>query len=162
MPSVESSRRAGIDLKVAASLRQLALFQRCGGSAVEAKTADGAAVGILETLPVGPELANAYATQTFLAMNEGDREGTFKWGVRAIELAERTGSAWALLHALNSVGTMELCCGDARGTEKLARSLEMAIGEGFEEEVGRPYLNLAALAASSRLYDHLDLWLETG
>jgi DNA-binding CsgD family transcriptional regulator len=160
--AVESYRRAGIDLKVAGSLRQLSLFQRCGGSAVEAKTAAGDALRILETLPPGPELANAYATQTFLAMNEGDREGTFKWGARAIELAERTGSAWALIHALNSVGTMELCCGHASGVEKLARSLEMALGEGLEEEVGRAYLNLAALAATSRLYAHLDLWLEAG
>ena len=70
--AVESYRRAGMDLKVGASLRQLCQFLRCGGWPVEAKAAAREALEILESLPPGPELAMAYATQTFLAMNSGD------------------------------------------------------------------------------------------
>jgi DNA-binding CsgD family transcriptional regulator len=160
--AVESYRRAGMDLKVGGSLRELSHFLRCGGWHEEGKAAAEEALAILETLPAGPELAMAYATQTFLAMNAGDREGTFRWGNRTIELAERTGSTWALLHVLNSVGTMELFCGRAEGEEKLARSLELALREGFEEEVGRAYLNFAALASGTRAYDRVDSWLENG
>jgi DNA-binding CsgD family transcriptional regulator len=157
-----SYRRAGMDLKVGASLRELSHFLRCGGWHAEAKAAANEALAILEALPIGPELAKAYATQAFLSMNAGDREGTFQWGARAIELAERTGSAWALLHALNSVGTMEMFSGRAEGTEKLARSLEIALREGFEEEAGRAYLNFAGMAAGMRVYDSIDSWLEHG
>src|SRR5258706_13130689 len=104
----------------------------------------------------------AYATQTFLAMNGGDREGTYRWGARTIELAERTGLTWAVRHALNSIGTMEMFAGQAAGSKKLARSLELALREGLDEEAGRAYLNFASLAAGSRVYDDLDSWLETG
>jgi hypothetical protein len=75
----------------------------------------------------------AHATQAFLYMCKGDREGTFDWGGRAIELAERTGSTWALVHALNTVGTMEMEHGRDGGLEKLSRSLDLALREGFEE-----------------------------
>jgi DNA-binding CsgD family transcriptional regulator/tetratricopeptide (TPR) repeat protein len=160
--AVESYRGAGMDLKVGDSLRHLSHFLRCGGWQVEAKAAAEEALEILEALPVGPELAMACATQTFLAMNLGDRDGTFKWGARAIELAERTGCDWALLHALNSVGTMEMSSGQPEGAKKLTRSLEIALREGYEEEVGRAYLNLAALAAGTRAYHSIDLWLENG
>jgi DNA-binding CsgD family transcriptional regulator len=160
--AVDSYRRAGLDGKVGASLRELSHFLRCGGWHVEAKTAADEALAILETLPIGPELAKAYATQAFLCLNMGDREGTFKWGARTIELAERTGSTWALLHALNSVGTMEILSGQAGGKAKLARSLEIALREGFEEEAGRAYLNFAGIAAGRRVYDSLDFWLESG
>ncbi len=160
--AVESYRRAGIDRKVGGTLRELSHFLRCGGWHEEAMLAAHEALALLETLPLGPELAMAYATQAFLAMNQGDREGTFRWGRRTIELAESTGSTWALLHALNSVGTMEMFCGQAGGAEKLRRSLELALREGLEEEVGRAYLNFASVAALTRAYDDIDHWLETG
>jgi DNA-binding CsgD family transcriptional regulator/tetratricopeptide (TPR) repeat protein len=160
--AVDNYRRAGLEGEVAASLRELSHFLRCGGWQVEATNAADESLAILEKLPLGPELAEAYATQAFLCLNLGDREGTYRWGTRTIELAERTGSTWALLHALNSVGTMEMLCGHPGGAEKLARSLEIALSEGFEEEAGRAYLNFADIAAGGRVYDRLDYWLETG
>ena len=160
--AVESYRRTGIDERVGASLRQLSHFQRCGGSHAEAEASAGEALRILETLPAGPELAKAYATQTFLRMTASDREGTFAWGARALALAESTASAWALVHALNSVGSMEMLLGRPGGAEKLKRSLEMALLEGFDEEVGRAYLNYAAGAAGTRSYAGFDSWVVAG
>jgi DNA-binding CsgD family transcriptional regulator len=104
----------------------------------------------------------AYATQAFLCMNKGDRKGTFEWGDRAIGLAEPTRSAWALLHALNTVGTMEMTLGLPGGPERLARSLELALSGGFEEEVGRAYLNFTSAAAATRSFDALDSWANPG
>lgn len=160
--AVESWRRIGREEKVGATLRQLCSFLRCGGWHAEAETAAADGLRILEALPPGPELAMAYAIQTFLRMNAGDRAGTFDWGERTIELAEKVGSTWALLHALNSIGTMEMFCGRPEGAEKVVRSLDLALKEGLEEEVGRAYLNLVAMGVSMRLYPAVDGWLEAG
>jgi DNA-binding CsgD family transcriptional regulator len=160
--AVENYRRAGMDYKVGGTLRQLSHFLRCGGWRAESETAAREALAVLETLPVGPDLAMAYATQAFLCMNKGDRKATFEWGARAIELAERTGSAWALLHALNTVGTMEMTLGLLGGAEKLARSLELALSGGFEEEVGRAYLNFMSAATATRSFDALNSWADPG
>jgi DNA-binding CsgD family transcriptional regulator/tetratricopeptide (TPR) repeat protein len=161
--AIAGYRRAGADdKKVGGTLRQLSHFLRCGGWQAEAEASCRAALELLEELPEGPELAMACATHAFLCLNKGDREGTFEWGGRAIELAERTGSTWALLHALNSVGTMEMSLGRSGGEEKLARSLELALREGLEEEVGRAYLNLASSAAVARSFEALDSWVDAG
>jgi DNA-binding CsgD family transcriptional regulator/tetratricopeptide (TPR) repeat protein len=160
--AVENYRRAGTDYKVGGALRQLSHFLRCGGWRAESETAARDALAVLETLPVGPDLAMAYATQAFLCMNKGDRKGTFEWGDRAIGLAEPTRSAWALLHALNTVGTMEMTLGLPGGPERLARSLELALSGGFEEEVGRAYLNFTSAAAATRSFDALDSWANPG
>jgi DNA-binding CsgD family transcriptional regulator/tetratricopeptide (TPR) repeat protein len=160
--AIEGYRRAGMDDKVGGTLRQLSHFLRCGGSHPEAETAAHEARAVLETLPVAQELAMAYATQAMLCMNQGDRKGTFEWGDRAIELAERTGSTWALLHALNTVGTMEIVLGRSGGAEKLARSLDLALRGGFEEEVGRAYLNFTSVAAATRSYEAFTSWAEAG
>ncbi len=160
--AVDSYRRAGMDVMVATSLNQLALFLRCGGWPREARSASAEALQILEAQPAGPELAIACAIQTFLRMNEGDREGTLEWGARTSDLAQRTGSTWALLHALNSVGTMEMQLGRPGGAEKLSRSLELALREGFEEDVGRAYLNFAGVAAATRCFAEMDRWVEDG
>jgi DNA-binding CsgD family transcriptional regulator/tetratricopeptide (TPR) repeat protein len=160
--AVASYRRAESDGKVGRAQRQLTHFLRCGGWHAEAEIAGREALAVLETLPVGPELAKATATQAFLCMCKGDREGTFQWGARAIELAERTGSTWALVHALNTVGAMEMEHGLDGGLEKLSRSLDLALREGFDEEVGRAYLNIAGLGAATRAFDGLDSWLDAG
>jgi DNA-binding CsgD family transcriptional regulator/tetratricopeptide (TPR) repeat protein len=160
--AVENYRRAGMDYKVGGTLRQLSHFLRCGGWRAESETAAHEAVAVLETLPVGPDLAMAYATQAFLCMNKGDRKGTFEWADRAIGLAERTRSPWALLHTLNTVGTMEMNLGLPGGPERLARSLELAVSGGFEEEVGRAYINFASAATATRSFDALDSWANPG
>jgi DNA-binding CsgD family transcriptional regulator/tetratricopeptide (TPR) repeat protein len=160
--AVDSFRRAGSDAKVGHAQRQLAHFLRCGGWHVEAEVAGREALAVLETLPVGPDLAMAYATQAFLCMCKGEREGTFDWGGRAIELAERTGATWALVHALNTVGVTEMEHGREGGLEKLSRSLDLALREGFEEEVGRAYLNYAAVGSGTRAFESFDSWADAG
>jgi DNA-binding CsgD family transcriptional regulator/tetratricopeptide (TPR) repeat protein len=160
--AVDSYRRAGSDVKVGRAQRQLTHFLRCGGWHAEAEIAGREALAVLEKLPVGPDLAMAHATQAFLCMCKGDREGTFDWGGRAIDLAERTGSTWALVHALNTVGTMEMEHGRDGGLEKLSRSLDLALREGFEEEVGRAYLNLVGMASATRSFDGFDSLADAG
>jgi DNA-binding CsgD family transcriptional regulator/tetratricopeptide (TPR) repeat protein len=160
--AVESYRRADSAAKLGGAQRQLTHFLRCGGWHDEAEIAGREALAVLEKLPLGPELAKAHATQAFICMCKGDKAGTFDWGGRAIELAEQTGSTWALVHALNTVGTMEMEHGRDGGLQKLSRSLELALREGFEEEVGRAYLNLVGMASLTRSFDGFDSLADAG
>ncbi len=160
--AVESYRRGGDRLREADALRELTHLLRCGGHHAEAQISAREGLQLLEGLPPGRELAAAYATQAFLRMCKGDREGTFDWGRRALELAERTGAERALLHALDSVGTMEMNLGVEGGSEKLLRSLDMALELDLDEDVGRAYLNYAAVACNTYRFEGLDAFIASG
>lgn len=160
--AVESFRRAADDRREALALTALSHRLRCGGSNDEANTMADEATARLEALGPSEELAFAYATQAMIAMNKGFTDATFTWGRRALELATATGAQRALVHALNSIGTMEMLSGNAGGVEKLARSLSLALELDLEEEVGRAYLNYCAAAANTRNHGGLDAWIEEG
>jgi DNA-binding CsgD family transcriptional regulator len=168
-PAIASQRaaiacyeRTGDRLRTADALRELTHLLRCGGQHGESHRAAQEGLRLLEGAPPGPELAFGYATQAFLCMCGGDREGTFDWGRRAIELAEKTGAQRALLHALNSVGTMEMVCDIEGGAAKLLRSLDLALGLDLDEDVGRAYLNFAGVAAYTHRFDGLNPFIEAG
>lgn len=137
------------------SLRRLSQLQRCGGNSREADKSIRLAIDTLETLPESPELSLAYCGLTMVCMNADDSEGTFRHGRRAMELADRFGDTESLVHVLNSIGTMEMATGAPGGREKLLRSLDLAMEAGLEEQVGRAYLNLAAMLVRLRAYDDL-------
>ena len=84
------------------------------------------AIALLEELPAGRELALAHAGLAMYHMNHDEAEGTVIAAQRALELAERIGDTEAILHTLNSLGTLELMTGDLDGKEKLLRSLSLA------------------------------------
>src|SRR5437879_12695886 len=48
------------------------------------------------------------------------------------------------------------------GREKLERSLELAFEAGFDEHVGRAYLNLADVMVRLRIYEGFDALIERG
>jgi DNA-binding CsgD family transcriptional regulator len=169
-PAIASEKRAlGIYREVADrtkegdSLQRLSHLQRCGGRSREADESIHAAVDILETQPKSRELCLAYAGMAMVCMNADDIEGTFKYGPMAMSLAERFGDTESLVHVLNTVGTMEMLTGDLRvGREKLERSLELAMEAGFDEHVGRAYLNLADVMVKLRIYEGFDEMIERG
>jgi ATP/maltotriose-dependent transcriptional regulator MalT len=109
-------------------------------------------VELLEGLAPGPELAMAYSNLSQLAMLAGNFDGALPWGGRAIELAEALGQTEILVHALNNVGTAEMCQGRPEGQRTLERSLALARAHGLEEHVARAYANLSWAALSLRDY----------
>jgi DNA-binding CsgD family transcriptional regulator len=121
-----------------------------------------AAVELLETLPPGAELAMAYSHMADLRMLASDVASACEWGRRAIELAERLDETETLVHALHNVGLAELYAGATGGSEKLARSLELATEAGLEEHVTRAHANLAAHAIRTREYALGDRHLAVG
>lgn len=160
--AVACYREAGDRLREGDAIRKLCHLLRCGGHHQEARRLADEAVRLLEDLPPGPELALTYALIAMLHMNNGDHAATLEWGERTIALAGATETPAALLHALNSVGTLEVVSGDPAGVEKLSRSLDLALELGLDEDVGRAYLNYAGAATSVRLYKGLDDWLTAG
>jgi DNA-binding CsgD family transcriptional regulator len=117
--------------------------------------ADGAArqaVDVLEGLPPGRELARAYALMANTRMNAEDASGTFEWGARAIDLAERLDERDILAYALNDVGTMEFLTQGPAARERLERSLRLSLEEGFEEYAARAFIHLAWAATRVRAH----------
>ena len=101
------------------------------------------AVRLLEALPEGTELAMAYSNVALLRMMEHDSDAAIEWGERALVLAERLGETEILVHALNNVGSAELRSGRRGGSEKLKRSLALALHAGLEDHAARAYVNLS-------------------
>jgi DNA-binding CsgD family transcriptional regulator/tetratricopeptide (TPR) repeat protein len=129
-------------------LSRLAWFE---GDA-DADRAAREAVELLEDLAPGPELAMAYSNLSQLAMLASNTDEALAWGSRAIELAESLGQTENLVHALNNVGTAELCARWPAGRPTLERSLALARDHGLEEHVARAYTNLAWTALDQRQY----------
>jgi DNA-binding CsgD family transcriptional regulator len=160
--AVERYRRLGDQRREGAALCALARRIWCGGGTVEAAEASRTAVELLEQLPPGRELALAYGVASAICLNAEDAEGTFSWGARAVELAERLDDTEVLVYALNNMGTMALLRGEPGGTEMLDRSLELAEQAGLEEHAGRVFIHLGWALTRNRAYDELEERLRVG
>jgi DNA-binding CsgD family transcriptional regulator len=149
-------RKLGDSRTEGAALCSLARRIWCGGGTAEAAEASRAAVALLEQLPPGRELALAYGVASAICLNAEDADGTFTWGTRAVELANRVGDTEVLVYALNNMGTMALLSGDPEGTKMLDRSLALAEQAGLEEHAGRVFIHLGWALARNRAYDELE------
>ncbi len=160
--AIECRRELGDRLAEGDGLRSLSNILWCPGRRAEAEGAIQEAVTLLQQLPPGRELAQAYSTVSQLCMNAADTEGALAWGSRAIELAESLDDTEVLSHALNNVGTAELLAGRPGGREKLERSLELARGSGLHDHAGRALQNLGESAVRLRSYPSAKRHLAAG
>jgi DNA-binding CsgD family transcriptional regulator/energy-coupling factor transporter ATP-binding protein EcfA2 len=155
-------RRAAGDLPGAGlSLANLGRRLWCAGRSDEAGAATDEAVGLLQALPPGPELALAYSARSALAMNDEWYEDTITWGTRGLELAERSGDTSVAVYSLNTLGTIEMLTGRAGGLERMERSLALAEGAGLDDHVGRAYIHVGWAMTRTRSY-HLLPWSDRG
>jgi DNA-binding NarL/FixJ family response regulator len=151
--ALKAYRATGNRMKEGELLSLLSQLQMCPASSVEAEPAGRHAVEVLEELSPGPALAMAYANLAAIRMNVEDAPGTAKWAGRAIELAERLDEAVPLVHALNSLGTMEFLLHGPEHREKVERSLELARDSRLEVHVLRGYGNMAWAAVHHHAHD---------
>jgi len=151
--ALEAYRATGNRLKEGELLSLLSQLQMCPASSVEAEPAGRRAVEVLEELPPGPALAMAYANLAAIRMNMEDAPATAKWAGRAIELAEHRDETVPLVHALNSLGTMEFLLHGPKHREKVERSLELARDSRLEVHVLRGYGNMAWAAVHHHAHD---------
>jgi DNA-binding CsgD family transcriptional regulator len=160
--ALDEHRRAGDRLREGDTRRWLSRLAWFDGDNATAEDEAERAVELLEALEPGRELAMAYSNVAQLRMLADDGAGALRWGMRAIEVAERLGETEILAHALNNVGTAEMHVSIPRGVAKLRRSLELSLEAGLEEHVARAYTNLGSSGVRLRDYALADRWLDAG
>ncbi len=160
--AVELRHQTGDILREGDAMRQLSTVQRCGGRSADAHSNGARAVSLLETQPVGAELAAAYANVAMLAMNASDIDIGIVTAQKALELAASCGDRNVYVHALNTLGALRLLVGDERGRADLLESLDVARAEGRDDHVGRAYVHLADIAQRHRRWDFIDPYYGVG
>jgi ATP/maltotriose-dependent transcriptional regulator MalT len=158
--ALERNRLIGDRLREGDQLRWISRLSWFAGHNDEAEEAGAAAVAVLEPLPPGRELAMAYSNIAQLRMLGDEYEQAIEWGERAIGLAEELDEREILVHALNNVGSAEWIAG--RGSERLERSLELALDAGLDEHVARAYTNISTIAVRTHDYDRAEAVLAAG
>jgi len=137
-----------------ACMRALAHVWWCAGEGDRARDLAAQSVKLLESAPPGLERAQAYATLAQLMMVGGhDHRSAIALGRRAVELGGELGDEQTIVHALNTIGTAEVCMGDEDGWVKLEESLQRARTAGLDDDVGRALVNLLAEARHTRRYE---------
>ena len=153
-------RQLGQRLQEGDSLRWLSQILWCPGRTAEAERAAREAVTLLETLAPGRELAMAYANLAQTCAAAARVEEAVGWAGRALELAERLGDLEIAIHARATIG---ICQPEPRAArEQLERVLELALGAGLDEQVGRNYILLVGSTVRSRNHDLASRHLKAG
>ena len=160
--AIDCYRRLGDSLREGDTMRRLSNILWCPGRGPEARPMGVAAVELLETLPQGVELTEAYANVAFQLRQASDHRGSQEWAERALRLAEGLGDPDTLAGALMTLGTLQFGRGDADGRRNLERALEIAQREGLEEAVADALWALASGHFHRRSYDDADTYFESG
>ena len=127
------------------TLSLLALPYITGGLNDEAEASSRAAIELLESLPMSPELGTAYAAQAYVRMIDRDNADGIEWGRQAVAVAERFGDMELLAFGLNMIGTSHVMAGDIeRGIGFLHRSLAVARDHDLELRVGAAFSMLGS------------------
>lgn len=130
----------------------------CAARERESAPCIDAALVVLEALPPTPDLALGYGLKAYGCIEQGDEEGTRRWGGRAVELADQLGAVYPKIYALNTMGTSELFRG--RDPELLLESLRLAREHDLDEPVGRALMNLCTGYSEQRRLEELDFVVE--
>jgi DNA-binding CsgD family transcriptional regulator/tetratricopeptide (TPR) repeat protein len=144
--ALELRRELGDQRNIGEDLRRLSvtLWRLCRGE--ESDQAAEKAVGVLEDLPPGLELAWAYASLGASYLNLGRLDdGTAAIG-KARALGEQLDEPSLVSYALNATGLTQVERGQD-GTGTLEQALQVALDADLQEAVGRVYSSLQEAAA---------------
>ena len=136
MQAIEQYRQLGDTARQGDLLARLPSTYISLGRNADAEAASLQAIELLERLPAGAELTNAYCMQASLRMLNRDNADGVVWGQRALTAAEGLGDEEGRSFALNMIGTSHLMAGEIdRGVEFLLRSLELARDQDNETRI---------------------------
>lgn len=141
------------------AVQALAFLTWAGASSARAAELADHAVALLEAEPTSPALARAYATQAQLLMIGGVQQAAVAVGQRALALADQLDLEPVRIHALNTIGTAQLCGGDHAGLAKVEESLRRAQAADRDDDIGRALVNLVGEARHTRRYDIAERYL---
>lgn len=157
---IDEWRAAGDRLREGSARVSLARRVWEAGDSARARDLAQKAVTLLEREPAGPALAYGYATLSSLAMLRREGDAALRWGMEAIELAERVGSPEALGLALNAVGATKICCQESlAGIDDLRRSHVLALRLGDDAATCLPLSNIGTGLGEVRHYDQARQYL---
>jgi DNA-binding CsgD family transcriptional regulator/tetratricopeptide (TPR) repeat protein len=126
-------RKLGDTLRIGETLSRLTNANTRLGRNREAEEASREAIEVLETLPLGRELAWAYAVQAYARMLSRDNAEGVAWGRKSAAAAARIGDREVEAYARNMIGTSLVMAGEIEaGVAELLRSLEIATGTSNE------------------------------
>lgn len=156
--ALEIWRRTGDRLREGDGLRALAGLLWQGGDGENATAAAEAAVAILETIdPPGHELALAVASVAQRRVVTGNDDPlAMIWARRALDLAQALGDEPVMVHALTTLGSLQIYMGDEAGWVALSASLDRARAAGLPEHEGRALVNLFETARDMGRYEVAD------
>ena len=160
--ALECHRTLGDARRQGNSLRALSLLLWATGRRREAEDAGRDAVGVLEPLPPGRELALAYGALSRLCLYARDFEGAVAWSTRMLELAERLDDIAAAVHARATIAMVDFLEGVKGGREKLERSLELAQEAGLEEQAATTFGLLVFGATRAHAHSLAESYVDAG
>jgi DNA-binding CsgD family transcriptional regulator/tetratricopeptide (TPR) repeat protein len=135
----------GMPEREGANWRALAHLHWLLGEPEEAQRMLDQAIGLLESVDHGRELAMAYSMQAQFLFNRSDHASAMKRAQEAIAQALASSAPEAHVHALNSLACSKWMTGIAEGESMLLESLQRALESGFHEHAARAYASLVAL-----------------
>jgi DNA-binding CsgD family transcriptional regulator/tetratricopeptide (TPR) repeat protein len=146
---------------VGENLRMLSktLWRLCRGQ--ESGQAAFDAVGVLEALPPGPELAWAYANLSTFYMDWGRTAEAVAMAEKARELSEQLDQPEIVSDALNSLGCALFMDGQG-GLEPVRQALRIALEANLHEAAGRAFCNLQSLGTAQNEFAEAERYFTQG
>jgi DNA-binding CsgD family transcriptional regulator/tetratricopeptide (TPR) repeat protein len=155
-------REEGDPRTIADTLTWLSNWEFVAGDKVTGERASLEAIQLLEAIPPGPELANAYGIHAGLRMLERNNVEAIEIGERAIALAEQHDAHHVLMYAYNAVGSAKILMGDNGGIALLKRGMQVAQDHGNDPYVSTGYSNLGSGLGEMHQFELARTWLENG
>jgi DNA-binding CsgD family transcriptional regulator/tetratricopeptide (TPR) repeat protein len=131
----------------------------CPGRTADAERVARDAVDLLETVPEGRELANAYVLLGDHCGTAGRQDEAIAWASNGLALAHRLGDNEIALRARRVIGGRRLDRGEPA---ELEEALEIAKRSGVPAAVGACYVTLAGAAFTGRRYDVVHRHIDDG
>jgi DNA-binding CsgD family transcriptional regulator/tetratricopeptide (TPR) repeat protein len=160
--ALEIWRSLGDRVREGDILRRLSRFFWMSNRFGESEEVGREAVGVLEALPPGPELARAYSNLCQLLTLDDRYDEAIPWGEQAIDLARSLGQEETALHAMSSVATAKLLMGDESGTSLLEENVRSAQRADLDNQAAQSLFNLARSAVGERRHQLAARYLAEG
>ncbi len=160
--AVEIWREAGNWLKVGENLSLMVIMYFGLGETAVAEQVSLQAVEVLEALPPGRELAQAYRMQAALRMFHRDKAEALAWGAKAVALAEQFNDTSILAASYNTIGSALMVYDFAEGRISLEKSLAIAREHNLVAEVANAFTNLGSASGEVYRYLEADQYLTEG
>ena len=169
-PEAVPSRRSAIDIwrrlgnqeREAESLARLSHLLVVLGRDTEGEAAMREAMSLLDRVPPGPMHVMIYRFHAYLRMLERDVDIAIADGRKALELAERYGTAEDRVHILNTLGSSMLVADDMRGVEYLEQSLALAREHAMDYQIANAFGNLGSASGEVHRFKEAASYLDQG